>query len=84
MASSFRLRPFSLPAGERTFRVPDRVDIALCLRIGGWKLSGEDPSEIRARDLKTSTLSRNGRRTLDVLVRLAPLKDVARFGALAW
>ncbi len=44
----FRLRPFSLPAGERTFGFLAGW-IARLLRIGGWTLSGEDPSEIRAR-----------------------------------
>ena len=44
----FRLRPFSLPAGERTFGFLAGW-IARLLRIGGWTLGGEDPSEIRAR-----------------------------------
>ena len=46
--AGFRLRPFSLPAGERTFGFLTGW-ISRLLRIGGWTLSGEDPSEIRAR-----------------------------------
>ena len=46
--AGFRLRPFSLPAGERTFGFLTGW-ISWLLRIGGWTLSGEDPSEIRAR-----------------------------------
>ena len=42
----FRLRPFSLPSGERTFGFLTGW-ISRLLRIGGWPLSGEDPSEIR-------------------------------------
>ena len=39
----FRLRPFSLPAGERTFAFLAGW-ISRLLRIGGWTLGGEDPS----------------------------------------
>ena len=68
----FRLRPFSLPAGERTFSFLTGW-ISRLLRIGGWTLSGEDPSEIRARveDLYAFTPQR---RTLTVLVRSLPSK----------
>ena len=68
----FRLRPFSLPAGERTFGFLAGW-IARLLRIGGWTLSGEDPSEIRARvqDIYAFTPQR---RTLGVLVRSLPSK----------
>ena len=68
----FRLRPFSLPAGERTFGFLAGW-IARLLRIGGWTLSGEDPSEIRARvqDIYAFTPER---RTLGVLVRSLPSK----------
>ena len=68
----FRLRPFSLPAGERTFGFLAGW-IARLLRIGGWKLGGEDPSEIRARveDLYAFAPQR---RTLGVLVRSLPSK----------
>ena len=44
----FRLRPFSLPAGEWTFGFLAGW-ISRLLRIGGWTLGGEDPSVIRAR-----------------------------------
>ena len=44
----FQLRPFSLPAGERTYQFLTGW-ISRLLRIGGWNLSGSDPSEIRAR-----------------------------------
>ena len=68
----FRLRPFSLPAGERTFGFLAGW-IARLLRIGGWTLGGEDPSEIRARveDLYAFAPQR---RTLGVLVRSLPSK----------
>ena len=68
----FRLRPFSLPAGERTFGFLAGW-IARLLRISGWTLGGEDPSEIRARveDLYAFVPER---RTLGVLVRSLPSK----------
>ena len=68
----FRLRPFSLPAGERTFGFLAGW-IARLLRIGGWTLGGEDPSEIRARveDLYAFAPER---RTLGVLARSLPSK----------
>ena len=44
----FRLRPFSLPAGERTFGFLAGW-IARLLRIGGWTLGGEDPISLVAR-----------------------------------
>ena len=71
-SADFRLRPFSLPAGERTFQFLTGW-IARLLRIGGWNLSGEDPSEIRARveDLYAFAPKR---RTLGVLVRSLPSK----------
>ena len=47
-SAGFRLRPFSLPAGERTFGFLTGW-ISRLLRIGGWTPGGEDPSEIRAR-----------------------------------
>ena len=67
----FRLRPFSLPAGERTFGFLAGW-ISRLLRIGGWTLGGEDPSEIRARTADPWGAG-----------PFASLKDVARFGALA-
>ena len=81
-AQGFRLRPFSLPAGERTFGFLTGW-ISRLLRIGGWKLSGEDPSEIRAR-VEDLYAFAPGRRKLGCAGPLASLKDVARFGALAW
>ena len=69
-SADFRLRPFSLPAGERTFQFLTGW-IARLLRIGGWNLSGEDPSEIRAR-VEDLYAFASGRRTLGVLVRSLP------------
>ena len=68
----FRLRPFSLPAGERTFGFLAGW-IARLLRIGGWTLGGEDPSEIRARVEDIYAFAPQ-RRTLGVLVRSLPSK----------
>ena len=71
-SGSFQLRPFSLPAGERTFQFLTGW-ISRLLRIGGWTPGGEDPSEIRARveDLYAFPPER---RTLGTLVRSLPLK----------
>ena len=70
--AGFRLRPFSLPVGERSFQFLTGW-ISRLLRIGGWKPGGEDPSEIRARveDLYAFAPQR---RTLGVLVRSLPSK----------
>ena len=68
----FRLRPFSLPAGERTFAFLAGW-IARLLRIGGWTLGGEDPSEIRSR-VEDIYAFAPARRTLGVLVRSLPSK----------
>ena len=66
------MRPFSLPAGERTFGfLAGRI--ARLLRIGGWTLGGEDPSEIRAR-VEDIYAFAPARRTLGVLVRSLPSK----------
>ena len=75
----FRLRPFSLPAGERTFGFLAGW-IARLLRIGGWTLGGEDPSEIRARveDLYAFAPQR---RTLGVLVVRFPQRCGPLWGA---
>ena len=66
----FRLRPFSLPKGERTYQFLTGW-ISRLLRIGGWSLSGADPSEIRARveDLYAFPPER---RALGVLVSSLP------------
>ena len=68
----FRLRPFSLPKGERTYQFLTGW-ISRLLRIGGWSLSGSDPSEIRARveDLYAFPPER---RSLGVLVSSLPSK----------
>ena len=68
----FRLRPFSLPAGERTFAFLAGW-IARLLRIGGWTLGGEDPSEIRARVEDLYAFAPH-QRTLSVLVHSLPSK----------
>ena len=70
--AGFQLRPFSLPAGERTFQFLTGW-ISRLLRIGGWTPGGEDPSEIRARveDLYAFAPER---RTLGTLVRSLPSK----------
>ena len=68
----FRLRPFSLPAGERTFGFLAGW-ISRLLRIGGWTLGGEDPSEIRAR-VEDLYAFPPPRRTLSVLARSLPSK----------
>ena len=68
----FRLRPFSLPAGERTYQFLTGW-LTRLLRIGGWQVSGEDPSEIRARVEDLYAFSPE-RRTLGVLVRSLPSK----------
>ena len=47
-SSGFKLRPFSLPKGERTFQFLTSW-IARLLRLGGWIESSGDPNEIRAR-----------------------------------
>ena len=68
----FRLRPFSLPAGERTYQFLTGW-ITRLLRIGGWQVSGEDPSEIRARIEDLYSFGPE-RRTLGVLVHSLPAK----------
>ena len=68
----FRLRPFALPAGERTFQFLTGW-ITRLLRIGGWQVSGEDPSEIRARIEDLYSFAPD-RRTLGVLVKSLPAK----------
>ena len=71
-SAGFRLRPFSLPAGERTFQFLTGW-ISRLLRIGGWTPGGEDPSEIRAR-VEDLYAFAPGRRTLGTLVRSLPSK----------
>ena len=64
------MRPFSLPPGERTFQFLTGW-ITRLLRIGGWQVSGEDPSEIRAR-IEDLYAFDPDRRTLGVLVKSLP------------
>ena len=71
-AGGFRLRPFALPAGERTFQFLTGW-ITRLLRIGGWQVSGEDPSEIRSR-IEDLYAFGPDRRTLRVLVKSLPAK----------
>ena len=71
-SAGFRLRPFSLPAGERTFGFLTGW-ISRLLRIGGWTPGGEDPSEIRAR-VEDLYAFAPGRRTLGTLVSSLPSK----------
>ncbi len=68
----FRLRPFSLPKGERTYQFLTGW-ISRLLRIGGWSLSGSDPSEIRAR-VEDLYAFEPGKRTLGTLVSSLPSK----------
>ena len=69
-SAGFRLCPFSLPSGERTFQFLTGW-ISRLLRIGGWTPGGEDPSEIRAR-VEDLYAFAPGRRTLGVLARSLP------------
>ena len=71
-SAGFRLRPFSLPEGERTFQFLTGW-ISRLLRIGGCPLTGEDPSEIRAR-VEDLYAFAPGLRTLGTLVRSLPSK----------
>ena len=80
-AGGFRLRPFALPAGERTYQFLTGW-ITRLLRIGGWQVSGEDPSEIRAR-IEDLYAFGPDHRTLGVLVRSLPSKMWPALGALA-
>ena len=70
--SVVRLRPFSLPATERSVQFLTSW-IARLLRIGGWEVRGEDTSEIhdRVEDLYVFPPQR---RTLGTLVRALPSK----------
>ena len=74
----FRLRPFALPAGERTYQFLTGW-ITRLLRIGGWQVSGEDPSEIRSR-IEDLYSFRPDRRTLGVLVKSLPKKMWSAMG----
>ena len=67
---SFRLRPFSLPPGERTFQFLTGW-VTRLLRLGGMTTSGDDPTEIRRRIEDLYAFSPD-RRDLSSLVRSLP------------
>ena len=77
-STGFRLRPFSLPASERTYQFLTGW-ITRLLRIGGWQVTGGDPSEIRQRveDLYAFPPER---RQLGVLVKSLPSKMWSALG----
>ena len=64
------LKPFSLPAGERTFSFLTGW-IARLLRIGGYSLRGEDTTELRER-VEDLYRSPPADRSLSALVRTLP------------
>ena len=66
----FRLRPFALPHTERTLQFLTGWLMRL-LRIGGWTVTGADPTEIRAR-IEDLYAFPPARRTMTVLVKSLP------------
>ena len=68
--SAFKLRPFSLPRGERTFSFLTSW-LARLLRLGGWQETSEDPNELRAR-IEDLYAFPPERRTLTALVQSLP------------
>ena len=66
----FRLRPFALPRTERSLQFLTGWIMRL-LRIGGWTVSGSDPSEIRAR-IEDLYAFPPDRRTMSVFVQSLP------------
>ena len=78
---SFRLRPFALPAGERTFQFLTGW-ISRLLRIGGWQPSGADPSEIPRSDLRPLRFP-GATAHLGGAGPISPREDVARDEPLA-
>ena len=66
----FRLRPFALPRTERSLQFLTGWIMRL-LRIGGWTVSGSDPSEIRAR-IEDLYAFPPARRTMSVFVHSLP------------
>ena len=64
------LKPFSLPAGERTFSFLTGW-LSRLLRIGGYSLRGEDTTELRER-VEDLYQSPPADRTLSALVRTLP------------
>ena len=66
----FRLRPFALPHTERSVQFLTGWIMRL-LRIGGWAVSGADPTEIRAR-IEDLYAFPPARRTMTVFVHSLP------------
>ena len=66
----FRLRPFALPRTERSLQFLTGWIMRL-LRIGGWTVTGSDPSEIRAR-IEDLYAFPPARRTMTVFVHSLP------------
>ena len=66
----FRLRPFALPRTERSLQFLTGWIMRL-LRIGGWTVTGSDPSEIRAR-IEDIYAFPPARRTMTVFVQSLP------------
>ena len=75
---SFRLRPFSLPAGERTFQFLTGW-VTRLLRLGGMETTGDDPTEIRSR-IEDLYAFPPARRDLSSLVRSLPKRMWAPMG----
>ncbi|MDE2755705.1 MAG: DUF87 domain-containing protein, partial [Acidobacteriota bacterium] len=71
-SATFKLRPFSLPATERTYQFLAGW-VARLLRIGGGDLAGADTTEIHDRIVDLYKLPPN-HRTLGDLVRTLPQK----------
>ena len=68
--SDFKLRPFSLPRGERTFSFLTSW-LARLLKLGGWRERPEDPNELRQRIEDIYSFPPE-RRTLTHLVQSLP------------
>ena len=75
---SFRLRPFSLPPGERTFQFLTGW-VTRLLRLGGMETTGDDPTEIRNR-IEDLYAYPPERRDLSSLVRSLPKRMWAAMG----
>ncbi len=75
---SFRLRPFSLPPGERTFQFLTGW-VTRLLRLGGMETTGDDPTEIRSR-IEDLYAFPPASRNLSSLVRSLPKRMWAAMG----